>query len=105
MKEEESEEEGNGKSGWRLLETDCAEDEWTEKEVELEMEGWRMGGGKYPVNTSCGIIDEALGVMAARGSPHQGGNQNPAERQREDKEPSRGAALTLNPPLLCADAS
>lgn len=45
MKEEESEEEGNGKSGWRLLETeDCAEDEWTEKEVELEMEGWRMGG-------------------------------------------------------------
>lgn len=63
------------------------------------------GGGKYPVNTSCGIIDEALGVMAARGSPHQGGNQNPAERQREDKEPSRGAALTLNPPLLCADAS
>lgn len=55
------------------------------------------------MNSSCGIIDATLCVMAARGSPNQEGNQSPAGKRREDQEPSRGAALTLNPPSSTRD--
>lgn len=96
------EEEKHGESGVRMLVMKGWMEDKQTKKVEREVEEWRDWRGKYRVDSSCGIIDAALAVVEARGSLSQGGNQNSTQRQREDQEPSRGAALTLNPPLLRA---